>query len=152
MAQLVWLEEHMQHSDALAESLYCQFAYEYADQTLAQWQQEFAEGQRDGRWKCLFALDQGQLSGCAALARQDLAQRPDLGPWLACVWVQPKARGAGLAAQLIDAICSHARETGVATLYLHTQDQSGYYARRGWQTLGRFDAWGKEQWLMARRL
>ena len=152
MTQLVWLEDHMQHSDSVAERLYRQFAYEYADQTLQQWQQTFAEGQSDGRWKCLIALDQGRLSGCAALARDDLAQRPDLGPWLACVLVQPEARGAGLAAQLIEAICSHAKEMGVTNLYLHTHDQSAYYARRGWETLERFEAWGEEQWLMMRRL
>lgn len=152
MTQLVWLEDHMHHSDCVAERLYRQFAYEYANHTLAQWQQEFAEGQADGRFKCLIALDQEHMLGCAALARDDLAQRPDLSPWLACVLVQPEARGAGLATQLIEAICDHARVTGVTTLYLHTHDQSAYYARRGWEKLEPFEAWGKEHWLMTRRL
>ncbi len=152
MTQLVWLAQHMQHSDTLAERLYRQFDYEYADQTLQQWQRTFAEGQLDGRWECLIALDQGQLLGCAALARDDLALRPELTPWLACVLVQPEARGAGLAAQLIEAICDRAREIGVSTLYLHTHDQNAYYARRGWEPLEPFEAWGKQHWLMTRRL
>ena len=92
------------------------------------------------------------LLGGACLAAADLPERPDLGPWLACVLVEPEARGRGLAAQLIEAICAHASSLGIPRLYLHTHDQSAYYAKRGWQVLERFRAWDKEQWLMVRDL
>lgn len=151
MQRLDWLEHHMHHSDTLAAWLHGQFSYEF-EQPLADWQAEFAAGQQDGEWKCLIALDEGELLGGAALARDDLPERPDLGPWLACVFIRPEARGRGLAEQLIEGICDHARATDIARLYLHTHDQSGYYAKRGWQVVERFEAWGKEQWLMAREL
>ncbi|MGE8154803.1 GNAT family N-acetyltransferase [Pseudomonas vancouverensis] len=152
--RLDWLTEHMHHSDTFAAWIHRQFHYEYAQQPLADWQREFSAGQHNDDWKCLIALDHDHdlLLGGAALARADLAHRPDLGPWLACVFVTPQARGTGLAQRLIEGICAKARDNGVSRIYLHTQDRSDYYAQRGWSALERFQAWGKEQWLMSREL
>lgn len=152
MLCLDWLENHMDHCNTMAKWVHQHFSYEFEPQSLEDWQREFADGQRTGRWKCLIALDQGQLLGGAALATDDLAERHDLGPWLACVFIAPEARERGLAGQLIEGICKHAKDTGVTTLYLHTHDQSAYYAKRNWKVLERFEAWGKEQWLMSRSL
>ncbi|MEE4914723.1 GNAT family N-acetyltransferase [Pseudomonas alliivorans] len=150
MHSLDWLVDHMEHSDTMALWLHRQFNYEFAQQSLADWEAEFAKGQYNDEWKCLIALEDGQLLGGAAFADNDLSDRPDLGPWLACVFVRPDARNRGLAAQLIKGICDHAKARGVLRLYLHTHDQQDYYAKRGWRTLEHFDAWGMEQWLMAR--
>ncbi|VVM42938.1 hypothetical protein PS662_00390 [Pseudomonas fluorescens] len=150
--RLDWLADHPQYSDTFAAWIHHQFQYEYAEQPLADWQREFAEGQANGDWTCLIALDADELKGGAALARADLARRADLGPWLACVFIAPEARGKGLAERLIEGICEKAKSGGVARIYLHTQDQSDYYAKRGWTVLERFHAWDKEQWLMVRNL
>ncbi|MCD5994592.1 GNAT family N-acetyltransferase [Pseudomonas sp. CDFA 602] len=152
MISLDWLANHMEHSDTLALWLHQQFSHEFAQQSLADWQHEFSQGQYNGHWQCLIALEQGTLLGCAALASEDLSDRPDLYPWLACVFVTPQARGRGLAAQLIEGICMRARSTGVSTLYLHTQDQQAYYAKRGWTERERLHAWGRELSLMSRVL
>lgn len=151
-AHLVWLADHLHHSDRYAEWIHNQFSYEYAQQPLADWQREFAAGQSNGDWPCLVALDDEQLIGGAALARADLALRPDLEPWLACVFVSPDARGQGLAERLIEGVCQEAKDRGWPRLYLHTQTQRDYYAKRGWQVLESFQAWGNEQWLMVRDL
>ncbi|AMZ74166.1 MULTISPECIES: GNAT family N-acetyltransferase [Pseudomonas] len=152
MLRVDWLDSHMEKCDQMAEWLYREFNHEYAEQSLDSWQQEFAAGQGDGRWKCLVAMEHDQLLGGASLASNDLPDRPELGPWLACVFITPEARRRGLAAQLIEGICSHAREAGIITLFLHTHSQRDYYARLGWEVLERFEAWGKEQWLMSRQL
>ncbi|MFK8328446.1 GNAT family N-acetyltransferase [Pseudomonas sp. BJa5] len=152
MLRVDWLDTQMDQCGVMAEWLYQEFRYEFAQQSLSSWQQEFADGQRDGRWKCLIATERGELLGGASLASNDLADRPDLGPWLACVFIKPEARRRGLAAQLIEGICDHARSAGFTTLYLHTHNQSAYYATLGWEVLDRFEAWGKEQYLMSRRL
>lgn len=152
MLQLVWLRDHMQYSNIMAQWLHQQFTYEFKEQPLANWQHEFAEGQANGDWQCLIAIENGQLLGGAALAASDLPARPELGPWLACVFVATHARKRGLAEQLIEGICSQAKAGGTSTLYLHTHDRHEYYAKRGWQVLECFQAWGKEQWLMARKL
>ncbi|MFL6610379.1 MAG: GNAT family N-acetyltransferase [Pseudomonas sp.] len=152
MLRVDWLVNHMDKCNLMAEWLYREFTYEFAHQSFGHWQQEFSAGQRDGRWKCLIALEHDQLLGGASLANDDLPERPDLGPWLACVFVHPDARRRGLAARLIEGICNHGKETGFATLYLHTHSERDYYAKLGWEVLERFEAWGKEQWLMSRRL
>lgn len=152
MLRVDWLLNHMDKCNLMAEWLYREFTYEFAHQSLGHWQEEFSAGQRDGRWKCLVALEHDQLLGGASLANDDLPERPDLGPWLACVFVHPGARRRGLAAQLIEGICNHAKESGFATLYLHTHSERDYYAKLDWEVLERFEAWGKEQWLMSRRL
>ncbi|MVW76709.1 GNAT family N-acetyltransferase [Pseudomonas xionganensis] len=147
-----WLRHHPQHYDVLSGWLYRQFPYEFSAQPLADWQAEFAAGQRNGDWLMRIALQGGAPIGCAGLARDDLPQRPDLGPWLACVYVRPEARGQGLAEHLIDEVCNAARARGHARLYLHTHDRADYYARRGWNLLEHFQAWGATQHLMLREL
>lgn len=152
MHHLAWLRDHLHLSDTLAQWLHRQFAYEFTDQPLEAWQREFAEGQLNGQWQTLIALDNGRLLGSAALAASDLPQRPDLGPWLACVFVAPEARQRGLAEQLIERVGAAAKAQGVPHLYLHTHDRHPYYAKRGWGVLETFQAWGKDHWLMARAL
>lgn len=63
MLQMDWLTNHMDKSDQMAEWLHREFSYEFAQQSLASWQQEFAAGQHDGRWKCLIAMD---TTSCSA--------------------------------------------------------------------------------------
>ena len=152
MHRLIWLRDEMQHSNTFAQWLHQQFAYEYIGQSLADWQHEFAEGQSSGDWQCLIAVEDEQLLGGAALATNDLAERPELGPWLACVFIAPHARQRGLAEQLIEGICTEAKRGGTSRIYLHTHDRHEYYAKRGWQVLERFEAWDKAQWLMTRDL
>ncbi|MBC9249555.1 acetyltransferase [Pseudomonas alcaligenes] len=147
-----WLRHHPQHCAQLAEWLYRQFPYEFSEQSLADWQAEFAAGQHNGDWAMRIALQDCQPLGCAGLARDDLALRPELGPWLACVYVLPQARGQGLAERLIEDVCTAAREQGHERLYLHTQDRADYYARRGWTLLEHFQAWGATQHLLTREL
>jgi GNAT superfamily N-acetyltransferase len=152
MHRLVWLRDHMHYSDTLAQWLHRQFAYEFAEQSLADWQREFAEGQSSGDWQSLIAIENGRLLGGASLATDDLPERPELGPWLAGVFIAPQARQRGLAEQLIEGVCAAAQADGIARLYLHTHDRSDYYKQRGWQVLETFQAWGKAQRLMAREL
>ncbi len=78
--KLDWLRDHPEHCDTVAAWLHRQFPYEFAEQPLADWQAEFRAGQDNGDWQMLIALEQGRVLGCAGLARDDLPQRPELGP------------------------------------------------------------------------
>jgi GNAT superfamily N-acetyltransferase len=73
--------------------------------------------------------------GTASLAAHDLEERPDLTPWLAGVFVEPHARGQGLAAHLIIAVEEECRKASISTLWLYTNTAERIYRRAGWQTV-----------------
>lgn len=83
----------------------------------------------------LFDAD-GTPVGTASLARHDLDSRPDLGPWLAGVFVLPGHRGQGHAAALVRHVEGFAAARGVARLWLFTNTAAELYARLGWQDAG----------------
>lgn len=72
--------------------------------------------------------------GTASLTAHDLEERPHLTPWLAGVYVVPRARGRGYAAQLVAAVEDAAREAAIPMLWLYTNTAERIYTRIGWRT------------------
>jgi GNAT superfamily N-acetyltransferase len=97
-------------------------------------------------------LVDGKPVGTASLAAQDLATRPDLTPWLAGVFIEPAARGQGLAARLIGAVEDECRRRSIPTLWLYTRSAEKVYRRAGWRTVETFLAGDKSYLLMRRDL
>lgn len=64
--------------------------------------------------------------------------RPDLGPWLADVVVNPKYQKQGIGKMLVDDAVRQAKERGFKKLYLFAFDRSvpEYYERLGWKKIG----------------
>jgi GNAT superfamily N-acetyltransferase len=85
--------------------------------------------------RTLVLLVDGEPVGTASLTAHDLAERPDLTPWLAGVFVAAPARGHGYAGQLIAAVERLAREASIPTLWLYTNTAERLYARAGWRTV-----------------
>ncbi len=77
-----------------------------------------------------------QPVGCARLVAADHADRPDLSPWLASVFVAPAWRRRGIASALVRTVQAAARAGGYPALYLYTPDQARLYARLGFTTIG----------------
>ena len=94
----------------------------------------------------------GAPVGTASLAERDLDERPDLTPWLAGVFVEPAARGQGLATRLIGAVEDECRKTFIETLWLYTRTAERIYARAGWRTVETIAHNGKSYALMRRDL
>jgi predicted N-acetyltransferase YhbS len=82
------------------------------------------------------ALVDRQPVGCARLVAADHADRPELTPWLASVFVTPAWRRRGIAGALVARVQAAARGAGFPTLYLYTPDQERLYARYGFTTIG----------------
>jgi GNAT superfamily N-acetyltransferase len=76
----------------------------------------------------------GELAGIASIVPHDLPTRPELGPWLANVLVQPTWRRRGIGGALVKHVMDYAA-TLHGTLYLYTFDQVALYQRLGWKTL-----------------
>ncbi len=64
--------------------------------------------------------------------------RPDLGPWIGDLVVDPKYQKQGIGKMLIDAITNKAAELDFHKLYLFTFDPTitDYYTRLGWKKIG----------------
>lgn len=78
------------------------------------------------------AHDGGTYLGSALLIDNDLEERPQYGPWIAALWVEPAARRQGLAQALIRAARAEAKRLGIETCYLcATPENSPYYLARG---------------------
>lgn len=81
----------------------------------------------------LVAHHNGQALGSIRLIENDMASHPELGPWLASLYVHPDFRGQGIAMHLISEIENVARQLGFQHIYLYTEDRQLMYQRLGWQ-------------------
>jgi len=70
--------------------------------------------------------------GCASIVATDLPTHPDLGPWLANVYVLPDWRGRGVGAALVARAMAHGAQVA-PRLYLYTFGRPGWYERLGWR-------------------
>jgi GNAT superfamily N-acetyltransferase len=64
--------------------------------------------------------------------------RPDLGPWLGDLVVDPKYQNQGIGKMLVNATIDKAKQLGFEKLYLFTFDKNipAYYRRYGWKKIG----------------
>lgn len=93
-----------------------------------------------------------ELIGSAMLVPHDMSTRKDLSPWLAGVFVKPSYRRSGIATDLTKRIEQEAASLEVPTLYLYTEKESEFYAKRGWEALATCDYQGLEVTIMSKNL
>ncbi len=76
--------------------------------------------------------------------------RPDLGPWIGDLVVDPKYQKQGIGKKLLDAMTLKAKELRFKKLYLFTFDPgiTGYYARFGWKKFAMDEFKGRPVTLM----
>ncbi len=67
----------------------------------------------------------GELVGTYSLDLEDLVIRPQISPWLASVFVNPKYRHQGIGTLLIKTALQRAQRLGIHTIYLFTSHQTG---------------------------
>jgi len=80
----------------------------------------------------LIAFYNGQPAGTVSLWNSDHPYRPDLGPWLSCLFVLKKYRSRGIGAALQIELLKTARRAGFKKIYLIT-DMTGYYEKKAWR-------------------
>lgn len=96
----------------------------------------------------LIAVEGSEPVGVARLVESDLESRPDLGPWLASVFVPEEIRGRGIGTMLCSGIVDIARRSGFPAIYLFTPDRAGFYERQGWSVIGSEEHRGMQVTLM----
>ena len=93
----------------------------------------------------------GKPVGTASLSASDLAERPNLTPWLAGVYVVPEARGRGFAARLVATVEDACRSLGIPVAWLYTSTAERLYARAGWLEVETVQRPGKPAVTLMRR-
>lgn len=76
------------------------------------------------------------VGSCTFQLKDDI--RPDLGPWIADLVVDPKYQKQGIGTMLLNVAVKKAQELGFEKMYLFTFDPSipHYYERLGWKKMG----------------
>jgi N-acetylglutamate synthase-like GNAT family acetyltransferase len=81
----------------------------------------------------LVAHDGEAFLGTASVIASDLAERAQLTPWVAAVWVEQAARRRGIGAALVDRAAQDCFALGVGRAYLCARPQrSSFYEGLGW--------------------
>jgi GNAT superfamily N-acetyltransferase len=81
----------------------------------------------------LVAHDGQAFLGTSSVIASDLAERPQLTPWVAAVWVEEKARGHGIGAALVERAAQDCFALDIGRTYLCARPRmSGFYQRLGW--------------------
>lgn len=149
--KLDYLRSYPQLYPQVARWIYDQFRYGF-EGSWQDWLKRVEEGQQDGSITTFIALEAGEPVATASFDLEDLPARPDLSPWLASVYTRPEYRGRGIAGLLVGRVEQEAQARGFDRIYLHTTDQEGFYAKRGWQRLGRIIFWDREIMVMTKHL
>ena len=86
----------------------------------------------------LVAHDGAAFLGTASVIASDLAERPQLTPWVAAVWVEPHARQRGVGGALVDHATRDCLALGVSRAYLCARPpHSAFYEGLGWTLIER---------------
>jgi GNAT superfamily N-acetyltransferase len=86
----------------------------------------------------LVAHEGSTFLGTSSVIASDLAERPQLTPWVAAVWVEPQARRRGVGAALVNRATQDCSALGVDRVYLCARPQrSEFYERLGWIAIER---------------
>jgi N-acetylglutamate synthase-like GNAT family acetyltransferase len=86
----------------------------------------------------LVAHDGDAFLGTASLIPSDLAERPQLTPWIAAVWVEPHARQRGIGGALVNRATQDCFALGFERAYLCARPQRAtFYEGLGWSPIER---------------
>ena len=82
------------------------------------------------------AHDGDRFLGTASVIAADMAERPQYTPWVAAVWVEPEARGAGLGEALVRQAAQAIFRAGWSRAYLCAAlHRRTFYEGLGWTML-----------------
>jgi predicted N-acetyltransferase YhbS len=134
---IVDLRERPHYADAVAERIWKAF-WKHKDTPFATVRDGTVAILNNGQGMpfALVAEKDGTVCGNTLVIQNDEPARPELGPWVAAVWVDEVMRGQGVARTLIDEAVRRAGDLGVSKIYLVSRPAlRPFYAELGWTVL-----------------
>ncbi|MEO5973645.1 MAG: GNAT family N-acetyltransferase [Ilumatobacteraceae bacterium] len=126
-----------QHWKTAAAWSFAAWADEFPADTVATYLDQYAEVQRSttGLPEVVAAISvSGELLGIATLVLDDeLPGATEDGPWLAAVYVSPRARRQGIGQAITMWVTARAQMLGYPAIYLYTEDKREWYENLGWK-------------------
>lgn len=114
---------------------------------------EFRDQRIDGSLPCTLILrDDGRLIGSVSVVARDCEARPDLGPWLASLYVLPSERRQGHGSRLVEAAIESARRSNAGCLHVFTESAEKLFLRHGFVPLANAVAHGIAVTILRREL
>ena len=128
-----------QHWGEAAQWGFEAWAHEFPNDTVQTYLDLYSHSDgKSGRLAETFvAIDSNdKLLGCVTLIDDDeLPGATEPGPWVAALFVHPKAREQGVANALLSHLISRAQQLGFKQLFLYTEDKQSWYEQKGWRYL-----------------
>src|SRR5262245_374568 len=90
------------------------------------------------------------VGSVSLIGSDDLPGFEHLTPWLASLFIAPRARGLGIGSLLVDKVIDEAASRGHDYVHLFTAGQEQYYLDRDWRTIADCDHRGRSAVVMAR--
>jgi GNAT superfamily N-acetyltransferase len=133
-----YLADHKNLIPTLAGWSYEEWSYLHPERMLPDVEQSILEGSNKEHIPVsLVAIDRGKVIGMIALKTSDFKARPNLGPWLAGLYVDKLQRGKGVGTRLVHEIEKLAARLGASKLFLVTDDAENFYSKLSWSVLER---------------
>lgn len=134
MIKIAFLADHLETIPTLSQWFRAQWPDYYADRTLADIAQDFAEeANRTGLDVRLVAFADGELAGTITLREDATWDMPQYRPGLGGLFVPEPFRGRGIATELVMAGMKVAQEQGYERVYATTVAARGILERLGWR-------------------
>jgi uncharacterized protein (DUF952 family)/N-acetylglutamate synthase-like GNAT family acetyltransferase len=128
-----------QHWDEAAQWGFEAWAHEFPNDTVQTYLDLYShsDGTSGRLAETFIAIDSNDmLLGCVTLIDDDeLPGATEPGPWVAALFVHPKAREQGVANALLSHLISRANQLGFRQLFLYTEDKQSWYEQKGWRYL-----------------
>ncbi|MBO9587830.1 GNAT family N-acetyltransferase [Devosia sp.] len=84
----------------------------------------------------LIGVEDEKFAGTVTCIASDIAARPDLGPCVAALWVEPDRRGCNLGGRLVEMALQRLVAAGFDCAYLAArQPLRSYYRGQGWELI-----------------
>ncbi|HYW28912.1 MAG TPA: GNAT family N-acetyltransferase [Gaiellales bacterium] len=98
------------------------------------------------------AVEAGRAVGVVQLHEFEIDAIRDRSPWVCGMVVRPEYRGMGVGRRLLAALEQFAAASGIAQLWVFTEDAAGFYERCGWLRHGEAVEHGEAGIVLTRHL